>query len=544
MYIKDFLKIAPSSLDFNNPKGIKVCFEHLCNLIETLYQENMELKRENQKLKDEINRLKGEKGKPDIKASASKKGRKEKKSLSKATKQKKKWHKGSKRDKIKIDKKEAIRYEGKLPADAQYKGYRSVVVQGLIIKTNNIEYQLERYYSPSEKKTYEAILPDNIEGEYDPGLKSWVLFWYYHNRTPEKKIHQMLTDIGIIISEGKISDIITNRHEGFHQEKAHIIKAGIDSSAYQHIDDTGARVAGNNQHFVVLCNDYYSAFFTTPLKNRLSIIEILNQQEELSYLINEYALTFLKERRVPAHIISSLHPLVGKGAMSLENFENKLNGLIYKIKDSHKKSILEAAAIAYYQENHGTSIINTLVCDDAKQFMYITSLRALCWIHEERHYVKLTPFLPYHQMLVDRFRAKIWGFYAELKQYKKNPNEADKIRLSNLFDSVFSFKTGYKQLDERIELTKKKKDALLVVLEHPEIPLHNNPAELALRMYVIKRKISLGTRSVDGTKSWETFFTIMDTCRKLGVNFRDYLYDRISQNYKMPSLASLIPKPS
>lgn len=122
--------------------------------------------------------------------------------------------------------------------------------------------------------------------------------------------------------------------------------------------------------------------------------------------------------------------------------------------------------------------------------------------------------------------------------------QADKIRLSNLFDSIFSIKTGYKQLDERIELTKKKKDALLVVLEHPEIPLHNNPAELALRMYVIKRKISFGTRSADGTKSWETFFTIMDTCRKLGVNFRDYLYDRISKNYKMPSLASLISKPS
>ena len=147
-------------------------------------------------------------------------------------------------------------------------------------------------------------------------------------------------------------------------------------------------------------------------------------------------------------------------------------------------------------------------------------------------------------MLVDKFRAKIWEFYSKLKQYKKNPNEADKIRLSNLFDSIISIKTGYKQLDERIELTKKKKDALLVVLEHPEIPLHNNPAELALRMYVIKRKISFGTRSDDGTKSWETFFTIMDTCRKLGVNFRNYLYDRISKNYEMPSLASLIPKPS
>ena len=237
MLIKDLLKIDPSSIDFNNPERIKVCLEHLCNLVEALYKENIELKRENQKLKDEINKLKGEKGKTDIKTNSSKKGSKEEKSLSKATKEKKKWQKGSKLDKIKIDTKEPIKYEGRLPDDAQYKGYRSVVVQGLIIKTNNIEYQLERYYSPSEKKTYEASLPDNIEGEYDAGLKSWVLFWYYHNRTPEKKIHQMLTDIGTIISEGKISDIITKRHDGFHQEKAQIIKAGLQSSTYQHIDE-------------------------------------------------------------------------------------------------------------------------------------------------------------------------------------------------------------------------------------------------------------------------------------------------------------------
>lgn len=97
-------------------------------------------------------------------------------------------------------------------------------------------------------------------------------------------------------------------------------------------------------------------------------------------------------------------------------------------------------------------------------------------------------------------------------------------------------------MDDRIELTKAKKDSLLVVLDYPDTPLHNNPAELALRMYIIKRKISFGTRSADGTKSWETFFTIMDTCRKLGINFRNYLYDRISHQNKMPSLSSLMPR--
>ena len=153
------------------------------------------------------------------------------------------------------------------------------------------------------------------------------------------------------------------------------------------------------------------------------------------------------------------------------------------------------------------------------------------------------PFLPDHQKLVHDFRSKIWDYYYELTEYKENPKVEEKIRLSNLFDDIFSTKTGYDDLDYRIQMTKKKKDSLLVVLDYPDTPLHNNPAELAIRMYVVKRKISFGTRSDDGTKSWETFFTIMDTCFKLGINFRNYLYDRISNQNKMPSLSSLIPNP-
>jgi hypothetical protein len=490
--------------------------------------------------KTSINRFKGEKGKPDIKPKSSPKRNKP----DKKRKRKKKWKKQSKLDKIKIDDSKTIKYEGSLPDDAQHKGYRSVVVQDIILKTNNIEFRLERFYSPSQGKTYEAPLPDYIDGEFGAGLKSWVLFWYFHSRMSENKIHQMLTDIGINISAGEISNILIKDQDAFHQERTDIIKAGIESSSYQHIDHTGARVQGSNQHFTVLCNDYFSAFFTTPKRDRLSVIDILNQEEELSYVINPYTINFLQERKLKASILSSLKPLLKMAPMRKDRFEEELNRLISNLKERQKTMILEAAAITAYQENHTSPTIQCLVCDDAKEFYYITSLRALCWIHEERHYKKLTPFLPHHQKLVDDFRSRIWKYYRALKKYKKNPSKKEKKRLSGLFDEIFSTKTGYDGLDNRINLTKKKKDSLLVVLDYPDTPLHNNPAELALRMYVIKRKISFGTKSIDGSKSWETFFTIMDTCRKLGINFRDYLYDKISNQNKMPPVASLIPNPS
>ena len=72
-------------------------------------------------------------------------------------------------------------------------------------------------------------------------------------------------------------------------------------------------------------------------------------------------------------------------------------------------------------------------------------------------------------------------------------------------------------------MTKKKKDELLLVLDYPRVPLHNNLAEIAVREGVIKRKISYGTRSELGRLAWENMLSIMDTCRKLRVSFYRYV---------------------
>jgi len=53
--------------------------------------------------------------------------------------------------------------KGILPHDAEYKGYRSIVKQNIKFTTDNVEYQLERYYSSSERKLYEAELPEDVQ---------------------------------------------------------------------------------------------------------------------------------------------------------------------------------------------------------------------------------------------------------------------------------------------------------------------------------------------------------------------------------------------
>ena|SRR5947209_16584607 len=70
---------------------------------------------------------------------------------------------------------------------------------------------------------------------------------------------------------------------------------------------------------------------------------------------------------------------------------------------------------------------------------------------------------------------------------------------------------GYEQFDERKALTEASKEPLLMVLSHPEILLHKNPAELGARQRVRKRDVSLQARTKDGIGAWDTFQTLVST---------------------------------
>ena len=112
--------------------------------------------------------------------------------------------------------------------------------------------------------------------------------------------------------------------------------------------------------------------------------------------------------------------------------------------------------------------------------------------------------------------------------------------LGQNFGHFFGKKRVFEELDERKRLTIAKQQELLLVLEHPELPLHNNPAELAARTMVLRRKISYSTQTWMGTKSWDIFMSLVDTTRKLGISFFEYISDRTSKAGRIPPLATII----
>ncbi|WP_414625179.1 hypothetical protein [Calothrix sp. CCY 0018] len=128
--------------------------------------------------------------------------------------------------------------------------------------------------------------------------------------------------------------------------------------------------------------------------------------------------------------------------------------------------------------------------------------------------------------------------------YRDSPTQEKAYELEMEFVSLFTEKTGYEQLDERKRLTALKVSELLLVLEHPELPLHNNPAELAARTMVQRRNISYATQTEQGTKAWDIFMSLVDTTRKLGISFFEYISDRISLIGNILPLGTIIQKKS
>ncbi len=556
---KEIFEKLGKELEKFTDKAVRETILFLFNITEEDAQIIQGLKEEIQRLRDENNRLKGEQGKPKIRGGKkAEKGQKDEKGSKRTNKdissekernknnQGEGKKRGTKNDKIKIDREETCEVDkSTLPPDAEFKGYEKVTVQDLIIITDNVLFLKEVYYSKSENKTYIAKVPEGYEGGYGPHIKALALILKNVCNMSEPKILEFFHNCKIIISSGTVSNMLIKNKEVFHEEKDELYKAGLSSTIYQQIDDTPARVNGGNYFTQILCNPYYTAYFTFEHKNRLTVLEILRTGKEnggkgLKYTFNDEAFELLKQLRVSKKLTNELMKLKSDKEFDKEEIEDLLSQHFPSLNERAKTHILEATAIASYHKEEDYPVIKILLSDDAPQFKLLTAYLSLCWIHDGRHYKKLSPVVPYNVKNLEGFIDRYWEYYRKLLAYKEAPSEDLAESLSAEFDILFSTKTGYDLLYERIAKTKAKKENLLLVLKYPELPLHNNDSELGARQQARKRDVSLHTMVPDGTRANDTFLTLVQTCKKLGINCYDYFLDRIKRLFKIPPLAKII----
>ncbi len=421
------------------------------------------------------------------------------------------------------------------PPGSIFKGYEDFVVQDLVLEPRVIRYRREHWLTPDGRSVVAPLPADVLPGShFGPDLICFILHQYHHQHVTQPLLLEQLQQLGIDISAGELSRILTEGKDTFHQEKAELLPAGLAVSTYVQVDDTGARHQGHNGFCTHIGNELFAFFASTESKSRLNFLEIL-RQPHTDYRINQTAVAYWHRQKLPKAVVDLLrrgpHALADSAA-----WQGRLRAL--GITQPRHVRIATEGALLGSLIAHGVSPELAILSDGAEQ--YDVLVHAACWIHAERPLARMVPYSEEHRAAIERVRGEIWELYQDLKAYRQRPEVSRRRDLEARFDVLCAQRTGFPSIDGVLKAMGAHRGSLLRVLDRPEIPLHTNLSEGHIRDYVKTRKISGSTRSDLGRKARDTFASLKKTCRELGVNFWAYLQDRVRGAGQIPRLAELI----
>ena len=71
----------------------------------------------------------------------------------------------------------------------------------------------------------------------------------------------LLRSVGVAISKRQLVRLLNDNHEGFIVEAQNVLRAGLETSPFVCVDDTGARHAGKNGFCTQIGNDWFTPAF-------------------------------------------------------------------------------------------------------------------------------------------------------------------------------------------------------------------------------------------------------------------------------------------
>ena len=523
-----------------SPSGLLEHFKKLLGAYEEKVDEVGELKKEVSELKDRLRKLIGEQEVPKFKPKKDKKDLHHPKPDKKD--RKKNWSKKGKKSEVKIDREERCSVDKEnLPADAEYKGTREVIIQNIIIKTDNVKFNIERWYSPSQKKYFEGKLPPGFQGsQFGPDLRSLVVMLYVGLRSTENKIEKFFTDTGIVISAGEISSILINVPKKMSAEMYKAREKATEVHPYYNIDATGMRVGPISCYNLCHGNDLFSFHTTVIDRGRHEAIKSLIMANDPIYILNNVAFDWIKTRSIlNKKQLEKLKEKISDDHLSSSQIEDIVLNL--DVRDKKDSNVIKTGALLSSLKTIYKNLMpEVLVSDAAGEYKEILSAHQECWIHELRHYREIRICSDYVKEELDLFFEKAWDLFDLMESYKFYPTTDLRKKIESDFDLIFKKEYNSFMVNHCRANTLSRREGLLRFLDYPMIPIHNNQAESYIREKVIRRKISGGHKNDRGAAAGNMWISLYQTVRKNGLSFFLYLQDRFKDLNQIAQLPVII----
>ena len=167
-------------------------------------------------------------------------------------------------------------------------------------------------------------------------------------------------------------------------------------------------------------------------------------------------------------------------------------------------------------------------------------IHAGCWAHARRKFAEATDSI---SRKIVRLIAKLYRIETELREKPELDRSAVRQQkaapilnnIKTILDREKERQLPKSTLGEAIRYTLARWESLTRYLEHSQLEIDNNLVENAIRPTAIGKKNFLFFGSPDSGQTSAVIYSIIETCRKLGINPSDYLHDVLNA---LPTMSS------
>jgi len=193
----------------------------------------------------------------------------------------------------------------------------------------------------------------------------------------------------------------------------------------------------------------------------------------------------------------------------------------------------------------GATFFGVLVVDGWSAYLAVICSQQSCMAHLLRKIRKLHAAFPK--------LSSVYKFYIKFRkilrdgerlqtQREKLGEKEFKFRLGTLharLDHLLKWDNPNDILKDIIAKVERQRSRILTFVEHPGVPCHNNFGEFLIRIGVLKRKVSFGSKSAKGADAYAVLLTIYCTCKLRGVSFECFMKSCLKQYARTQKILSL-----